>query len=135
MRKETITYTDYNGIERKEDFYFNLTKAELTEMQFGTTGGFKNMVERIISTQDVPELVKLFKQVIFQSYGVRSDDGRRFMKKDANGRLLAEEFAETEAYSILWMSLLEDEKKAADFINDILPNMDNASSIPAPASR
>lgn len=134
MRKERITYTDYNGVSRTEDFYFNLSKAELTEMQFGTNGGFKNMVERIINTQDIPELIKLFKQVIFQSYGVRSDDGRRFIKKSPNGRLLAEEFAETEAYSVLWMSLLEDENKAAEFINEILPEVETPS-IPAPANK
>lgn len=117
MLKKTITYTDYNGVERKEDFYFNLSKAELTEMQLGTLGGFSEMVQKIVDAKDMPRLVALFKDVIYKSYGVKSDDGRRFIKSKA----LSEEFAQTEAYSILYMELATDDKAAAKFINGILP--------------
>lgn len=117
MLKKTITYTDYNGNQRTEDFYFNLSKAELMEMEMSTTGGLTEMVKRIIQTQNTPEILKVFKAIILKSYGVKSDDGKRFIKKPE----LTEEFEQTEAYSNLFMELLRDEKKAADFINGLLP--------------
>lgn len=117
MLKKTITYTDYNGNQRTEDFYFNLSKAELMEMEMSTTGGLTEMVKRIIQTQNTPEILKVFKTIILKSYGVKSDDGKRFIKKAD----LTEEFEQTEAYSNLFMELLQDEKKAADFINGLLP--------------
>ena len=117
MLKKTIKYTDFNGVERTEDFYFNLTKAELMEMEMSTTGGLTEMVRRIINTQDTPSILKVFKKIILKSYGVKSDDGKRFIKTEE----MAKEFEQTEAYSNLFMELLRDEKKAADFINGLLP--------------
>ena len=117
MRKETITYVDYNGTERTEDFYFNLTKAELLDMQFGTVGGFDEMVTKIINTKDQPGLIKIFKDFICKAYGVKSADGRRFMKTP---EILAE-FVETEAYSVLYMKLATDADAAAKFINGCVP--------------
>jgi hypothetical protein len=117
MLKETSTYTDYDGNERTEDFYFNLTKAEILEMELSTTGGMENMVRRMIAAQDTPELVALFKKLVLAAYGVKSPDGRRFIKSDA----LREEFSQTEAYSDLFMELATDADKAAAFVNGIVP--------------
>ena len=119
MLKKTITYTDYNGIERTEDFYFNLTKAEVANMELGMTGGFSELVKKIVEAKDVPQLIEIFKDIIRKSYGVKSLDGRRFIKNE-NVWL---EFAETEAYSQLYMELATDDKKAADFINGVLPQL------------
>ena len=118
MLKKTITYTDYNGVERTEDFYFNLTKAEILEMELSTEGGLQRMIEKIISAQDLPALSKYFKQIILMSYGEKSPDGRRFIKNDQ----LKEEFSQTEAFSQLYMELATDDKLAADFINGVVPN-------------
>ena len=117
MLKKTIEYTDYNGTERKEDFYFNLSKAEAMEMQLSTTGGLSQMIENIIAAQDTPALVKIFKELILKAYGKKSDDGRRFIKNEE----IAEEFAQTEAYSILFMELATDADAAAEFVNGITP--------------
>lgn len=117
MLKKTIKYTDFNGVERTEDFYFNLSKAELMEMEMSTSGGLTEMVKRIINTQDTPSILRIFKKIILKAYGVKSDDGKRFIKNED----LAKEFEQTEAYSELFMELLQDEKKAADFINGLLP--------------
>lgn len=117
MLKKTIEYTDYNGVERKEDFYFNLTEAELTEMELSTAGGMGKMIEKIIAAQDNPSLIKLFKDLIAKAYGVKSDDGKRFMKNPE----IVEEFMQTEAYSKLFMELAMDDKAASDFVNGILP--------------
>ena len=117
MLKKTITYTDYNGVERTEDFYFNLTKAEIMEMQLSTTGGLDEMIQRIIATQDVPAIAKIFKDLVLRAYGQKSPDGRRFIKS----KELTEEFSQTEAYSELYMSLATDADKASAFINGIVP--------------
>lgn len=118
MLKKTITYTDYNGIERTEDFRFNLTKAELVDMQLSASGGFTEFVDKIIKAKDVPTMIKLFKDLVFKSYGEISDDGKRFIKS----KELSEAFSQTEAYSILYMELVMDDKAAADFVKGILPH-------------
>ena len=118
MLKKTINYTDYNGVDRTEDFYFNLTKAEVMEMEMGTTGGMAEMITRIVQAQDAPAIIKIFKDLILKAYGERSADGKRFEKK---GGLLAEAFAETEAYSKLFMELATDADAAAAFVNGIIP--------------
>ena len=118
MLKKTITYNDYNDVERTEDFYFNLSKAEIMEMEMGTTGGLAEMINKIVQTQDAPAIIKVFKDLILKAYGERSADGKRFEKK--NGAL-AEAFAETEAYSQLFMELATDADAAAKFVNGIIP--------------
>ena len=131
MLKKTFTYTDYNGVERTEDFYFNLSKAELMEMELSTTGGLAEMINKIVAAQDAPAIVKIFKELVLKSYGQKSADGRRFIKS----KELAEEFAQTEVYSQLFMELATDADAAAKFVNGIVPAMDNKSSIPAPAHK
>ena len=129
MIKKTITYTDYNNIERTEDFYFNLTKAEIMEMEMSTSGGMAEMIQRIVASQDAPAIMKIFKDLLLKAYGQKSPDGKRFIKNDD----LREEFAQTEAYSQLFMELATDADAAAKFINGIVPaDMQPGSSIPAP---
>ena len=118
MLKKTITYSDYNGVERTEDFYFNLSKAEVMEMEMSTSGGLAEMITRVVSAQDTPSIVKIFKDLVLKAYGVKSPDGRRFMKSEE----LSAEFSQTEAYSILFMELATDAKAAADFVNGVIPN-------------
>lgn len=118
MLKKTINYTDYNGNERNEDFYFHLSKAELMEMEMGTTGGLAEMIKRIVAAQDAPAIMKIFKDLILKAYGVKSPDGKRFIKNQD----LIDEFAQTEAYSQLFMELAMDANKAAEFVNGIMPS-------------
>ena len=118
MIKKTITYTDYNGVERTEDFHFNLSRAEIMEMEMSTTGGLAEMVKRVVDTKDVPTIIKIFKDLILKSYGKKSDDGRRFIKNDQ----IREEFEQTEAFSILFMELATDAEAAAAFVNGIIPS-------------
>lgn len=125
MLKKTIKYTDYNGVERTEDFYFNLNKAEIMEMQLTTVGGLDAYLKKIVSAQDMPTLMRIFKDLVLKSYGVKSDDGRRFIKNDQ----LREEFEQTEAYSILYMELSTDADAAAAFVNGIIP-ADVAKQLP-----
>ena len=117
MLKKTITYTDYNGTERTEDFYFNLSKAEAMEMEMGTSGGLTETIKKIVAAQDSPSIIKIFKDFILKAYGEKSLDGKRFIKS----KEISEAFSQTEAYSQLFMELATNAEAAAEFVNGIVP--------------
>ena len=122
MLKKTITYTDYDGNARTEDFYFNLTQAEIIELNMSPMGGLDNTLRKIIKETNTGKIVEMIKHIILMAYGEKSFDGKKFIKKDpATGRKLADDFEESPAFSELFMELLGDEKKAAAFINGIIP--------------
>ena len=114
MLKKTISYTDYDGNQRTEDFYFNLSKAEITEMELSMEGGMRAYIKRIIAAKSQ---VKLFKDVVLKSYGKKSADGRLFMKNDT----IRAEFEAHPAYSMIYMDLVTNEAKASAFVNGIMP--------------
>lgn len=124
MLKKTMTYVDYNGSERKEDFYFNLSKAEIMEMELSVSGGLAEMIQRVVDAQDAPSIIKIFKELVLKAYGVKSPDGKRFIKT----KELTEEFAQTEAYSDLFMELATNADAATEFINGIVPNIDQKAA-------
>ena len=124
MLKKTITYTDYNEITHTETYYFNLSKAECMEMEMSTSGGLTEMINKIIETQDVPAIIKIFKDLILKAYGVKSPDGKRFIKSEE----LSTAFAQTEAYSVLFMELATNAEEAAAFVNGIMPSIDKKSN-------
>lgn len=117
MLKKTITYTDFDGEERTEDFYFSLSKVELIEMQASEDGGFEQYIRKIVDAKDIKKLVSVFKELVLKSYGVRSEDGRRFIKNEK----LTEEFSQTNAFNDLFVQLATDEQRAIDFVNGIIP--------------
>lgn len=119
MLKKTIKYTDFNGVERSEDFYFNLTKAEVTEMEVSIKGGLSATLRSIVESNDGKKILETFKDLVLKAYGVKSDDGRRFIKTPE----VREEFAQTEAYSELFMELSTNADMAAAFVNGIVPVM------------
>ena len=131
MLKKTMTTVDFGGTERTEDYYFNLTKAEIMEMQLCTDGGFVETVQKIVEAKNQLELTRLFKKIICASYGVLSPDGRKFVK---NQQVL-DDFMATQAYSDLYIELLSGDGKAAeDFVNGILPKdlTNEAAKAPVP---
>lgn len=117
MLKKTITYTDYNGTERTEDFYFNFSKAELLEMELGTAGGLTKSIENIIAAKDTASIINIMKRLVLDAYGEKSLDGRRFIKNQE----LKDAFAQTEAYSQLFMELSLNSEAASVFVNGIIP--------------
>lgn len=133
MLKETITFVDYNGVERTEDHYFNLSEAETMEMEMSANGGFSEYIRRIIAAKDTATLITIFKDLILKAYGVKSLDGRQFIKTPE----LAKEFSYTEAYSQLFMKLATDTEAATRFVNGIAPkkktNADTSIGTGAPA--
>ena len=130
MIKKTITYSDYNGTERTEDFYFNLTKAEITKMELSIKGGLAEMIKRIVDAQDTPAIIEVFEDLIKRSYGVKTPDGRGFVKKVED----LEAFMSTEAYSQLFMELATDAEAAAAFVNGVVP-ADMAKQVAAEAAK
>jgi len=125
MLVKKVKYTDYKGNQREEELYFNLSKAEVAEMELSHQGGLSEKINRIVATQDSKEIIELFKDLIVKSYGVVSDDGRRFIKNDQ----LREEFVQTEAYSELFMELASDADEAARFVNGIIPQVENKKQV------
>jgi len=117
MLKKTVTYTDYDGNERTEDFYFNLTRAEITEMEASHNGGLTKMLQKIVSTQDTKRIVEVFKDLVLRAYGEKSLDGKRFIKNQE----IRDGFSQTEAYSDIFMELASDADLAAAFVNEIIP--------------
>lgn len=130
MLKQTRTYIDYNGVSRTEDFYFNLTQAEVTEMELSVDGGLVEMINRIVAAKDGKQIIALFKDVVLRAYGEKSADGRRFVKT----REIRDAFAQTEAYSDLFMELATDAQKAAEFVNGIIPAQKDAAASNGPAA-
>lgn len=121
MLKKTISCNDFNGVERTEDFYFNLTKSELIEMDVTAEGGLQERIDRIVKSQNGGEIMKLFKGIILKAYGEKSADGRRFMKSEE----ISKAFEETMFYDVLFYELVTDADAAADFVNSIIPQGGN----------
>ena len=117
MLKKTIKYTDFNGVEREEDFYFNLTEAELFDMNLSKDGGLQDYIQAIVKSNNSVEISKFFRSVIDKAYGVKSADGKHFEKSE---RTLAA-FKSTQAYSDLYVGFLTNADEAADFMKQIIP--------------
>lgn len=116
MIKKTITYAGLDGVDITEDFYFNMTKAELTEKELVYPGGFANHLQRIVAEDDRPAIIAAFKDLILSSVGVRGEDGKSFIKKG-----VADAFEATEAFSALFMELVTDAVRSAEFFNGVMP--------------
>ena len=129
MLKKTVTYIDFDGNERTEDFFFNLTEQEIAEMELSTEGGLGNFINKAVAAKSQVELIELFKKLILAAYGVKSADGRRFMKNDA----VREDFMSTQAFSDIYMELVQDADKASAFFNGIVPKEKNKAPVTLPA--
>lgn len=117
MYKKTITYTDYNDVEQTEDFYFNLSKAELMKIQIQNNGTLQAKLERLMNTRETSEIAQIFQDIIDMSYGIKSDDGKRFIKNQE----VLDAFKQSEAYSELYVELTTNTDAAVEFITGIIP--------------
>lgn len=120
MLTKVIKYVDFNGIEREETHYFNLTKAEAIEFQWSESGGIEAVLKRIIEEQDIKQILKYMVEIISRAYGQKSDDGKRFIKS----KEIWEEFSQTGAYDELFMELMTDPEAAGAFMKQITPQFD-----------
>lgn len=116
MHKEVVKYTDYNGVEKTGEYYFNLNKAELLKLENSVQGGYTAAVKLAIEAEDQPTVFKAFEELIQMSYGIRTPEGG-FKKKPE----YYEDFVSTEAYSELFWKLSTDSAAGAAFVNGIIP--------------
>ena len=121
MLKKTMTYTDFDDNTRTEDFYFNLTKAEVMEMEMGESGGMAKMLEKIVAEKDSKKIIENFRRIILKAYGEKSPDGRRFIKSQE----ISDAFSQTNAFNDLAVELYTDAEAAAAFMNSIIPQIPN----------
>lgn len=117
MLKKTITYTDFEGQERTEDFYFNLSEAEIVEREYSIEGGLSKLLMKMIRTEDKPALMSEMRKLILGTYGEKSADGRRFIKSEE----LSTAFSQTNAYSVLLMELISSDNASTEFVRGIMP--------------
>ena len=130
MIKKNIKFVDYDGVEREEVHYFNLSKAEVTEMELSENGGLSKILENIVAEKDAKRMMEIFKDLIQKAYGVKSNDGRRFIKTKEN----LDNFMQTEAYTELFIELTSSDASATEFVNGILPKFENKPQ-PAPMAK
>lgn len=128
MLVKSITYPDFNGEIRTEDFLFNLSQAECMEMELSTNGGMQQLIERIVSEKDSEKIVSIFKKLILKAYGIKSPDGKYFRKSDE----ISKDFESTNAYSVLFMELATNADAAAEFIRKVLPDADDVQMVVQP---
>ena len=117
MIKKTVTYKDLNGTERTESFYFHYYESEILEMELSVDGGFAERIQRIIEAKDQPTLIRVIKKFVLDAYGVKSDDGKQFIKNDA----VRDSFKQCPAFSKIFMDLVLDDKLASEFVNGVVP--------------
>ena len=117
MLKREVRYEDFDGNMTSDIFYFNLSKPELIEMEVEYEQGFGKMLQNIVESKDNKQIIAHFKKLVLMAYGVKSEDGKRFIKSEK----LREEFSQTAAYSELFMELASDDKAAVIFLNGVLP--------------
>ena len=125
MLKKTITYVDYEGTTRTEDFYFNLTKTEVIKMENSEVGGLTKLLGKIVQAEDQPNIIKYFDIFVASAYGEKSADGRRFIKN----KELSEAFFQTPAYDILFQEITTNAKAAVEFVNAIVPQSDDDAPV------
>lgn len=127
MYTKKITYTDWLGNERTEEFNFTITKAALMEMQFEREGGMREYLQRIIDAKNRKELMEMFKDLVLRAYGEISEDGKYFIQDDNTKK----RFASSPVYSMLFMKMTDDADFAKEFVNGILPpDLDKAAAKP-----
>lgn len=117
MIKKTVTYKDFDGNERTEDFYFHLTEQELTEWELSIDGGLSGVLKRITQSKDTRKIMEIFKALLIKSYGVKTADGRGFVKNQE----VLDNFTCTQAFSDLYMELATNDKAASEFVNGVIP--------------
>jgi len=127
MLKRTFKYTDFDGNEVSDDYYFNLTKAEVMELELSAYGGLETLIKRLIEEKNSEQIVQIFKKIILMSVGEKSYDGKRFIKNEE----IRNNFYQTEAYSQLFVELVTDADKANEFLRGVVPQVQAPAVVPA----
>lgn len=119
MLKKRVTYIDYNGVQQTEDFYFHLKPSELAELEVSVEGGYSELLEKAKNEDNHQVLYKFVKDVLTKSYGIKSEDGKRFIKNDE----LVEAFEQSPAYDEIFMEVISNPENFNAFVDAVTPNM------------
>jgi hypothetical protein len=117
MVKKTVKNVDFDGNEGTEDFYFHLTEQELSEWELSVDGGLSTVLRKIIKSKDEKALIEIYKDLLTRSYGVKTQDGRSFVKNQE----ALDNFIYTQAFSDIYMELATNDKAASEFVNGVIP--------------
>lgn len=103
MVKKTIAYTDFNGVQRKDDFFFHMSLPEVTRLQASVSPEtFDEHILRIAKEGKEGAILQLLEKIILGAYGVKSPDGKSFIKTQEETR----NFEYSQAYAELFEQLL-----------------------------
>lgn len=131
MYKITKKFEDFNGVEKEQDFWFHLSKADILKMELSEEGGMDKRLDKLVKTKDMKEAIKVFEGLLLMAYGVKTDDGR-FVKNDQ----VRAEFASSAAYSDIYFELATNPEAAQKFVEGVIPKFEEqankVTSIPAP---
>lgn len=127
MYVKPITYTDYDGVQHTEKFYFNISKAELIEMDASEAGGLTKRLTEMVDSNETADIFKRVKSIILKAYGKKSADGKRFVKSPE----MSQEFEQTEAYSELIMEFMQNPKSFEEFLKGTFPKTDGSAPVGA----
>lgn len=116
MLKKVVNYFDFDGNQRSDTLYFNLTEVEVARLEVKFQGGLEEHVNNLNAQERPDEILELFETVLRMSYGEKSEDGRFFHKTEDKTKA----FMDSAAYTAIFMELLSDADKAADFFNAIV---------------
>lgn len=117
MITREVTYTDYNGDEQTEKYYFDLTVPEMLELSFSSAGDIQSTLERLSNSRKVGEIFNIIQTLIFKSVGVKSDDGKRFVKNEE----VLNDFKQSRGYESFLMKMMQDTDYASKFIEQLIP--------------
>lgn len=123
MYRKKIKFTDYNGVEQEREYLFNLSRAELLEMELLHPEGLGAWIERLVQVDDRATIIQTFKDIILNSYGIKDETGLRFVKSPE----ISEAFYQSEAYTELFLELVSDADAAAKFVNGIVASVSSES--------
>ena len=116
MLKKIVKYIDFNGNERSDTLYFNLTDVEVARLEVKFPGGLEKYINNFNAEERPDEILDLFETVLEMSYGIKSEDGRHFRKPPENTR----DFMESAVYTKIFFELLSDADVAADFFKAVV---------------
>jgi hypothetical protein len=135
MLKKPIKYKDFDEQDVEEEFYFNISEAEVIELEHEHKGGMSGWLEELVKIEDNRQMFAELKKIILLSYGEKSPDGKQFLKKDSEGRPLSAQFEQSAAYNALMFEIFSDEGNAAAFLTGVFPERVRKEMAEASAKR
>lgn len=111
MLKQKVQYEDFDGATQVEDLYFNLNRMELIALQ--SRYGKEDMaayIDKLVEDKDIEKVYEILNDIVLSAYGIRSEDGKRFLKSET----IREEFKQSLAYDALIEDFHDETRKVLE---------------------